>query len=403
MSGSNGQRAKKEKAQPSEEEQSRWQRADRIKGHCVEWLLPQRIVLGGLAVIEGETSSGKSTMMAHLVASVTTGKPWLGRPAMQPGSVLWLTGEEDFGSMVRPRLLAAGADEKRIHAPAIDENGEPVRYYLPGCTSYLRQAIYDLFLSVIILEPLSSFVGSETDLNSVTSVRAALDPVQRMALAMRCTVIVTRGLRKDRSGPRTSWGQGSAAIGDTARSVMQIDCPDQNKPARVMRMAKVYGVRRPSDLGYNLVSSKVGPIMQDFRELTSSESLETEAVADLGERSVRSDARRMLKKMLSEGWVKSSIIMAAGADAGISPNTIRRAQAELDVKTRQTWDGSASYWEWGPPPQGFAPDPPSPGEPEHLGKRPAKSRKKAGKQSDQIPRYPDTQPSPAPTPPVESE
>lgn len=400
MGSSNGQRARDKKAQPSEDEQSRWQRADTIESCSVEWLLPDRIVLGGLAVIEGETSAGKSTMMAHLVSAVTTGKPFLGRPRSAPASVLWLTGEEDFGSMIRPRLRAAGADEKRIHAPANDENGEPVRYYLPGCTSYLRQAIAELHLAIIILEPLSSFVGADTDLNSVTSVRAALDPVQRMALATRCTVIVTRGLRKDRSGPRTSWGQGSAAIGDTARSVMQIDCPDQNKSGRILRMAKVYGVRRPSDLAYNIVSSKAGPVMQDFRELTSSESLETESVADLGERSVRSDARRMLRKMLSEGWVKSSVIMAAGADCGISPNTIRRAQAELGVLTRQTWDGSASYWEWGPPETGFPPEPTSPVKAEHLGKRAIKPRKKAEKSSGQIPRYPDTQPSPAPPPPV---
>jgi hypothetical protein len=400
MSSSNGQRASNATKRAADVEPQRWQRADKIKSHFVEWLLPERIVLGGLAVIEGETSSGKSTLMAHLVSAVTTGKPWLGRPKTEPGSVLWLTGEEDFGSMIRPRLKAAGADERRIHTPSIDENGEPVRYYLPGCVTYLRQAILDLRLSVIILEPLSSFVGAETDLNSVTSVRAALDPVQRMALATHCTVIVTRGLRKDRTGPRTSWGQGSAAIGDTARSILQIDCPDQNKTGRVLRMAKVYGARRPSDVAYDIVSSKEGPVMQCFRQLSSTESLEAESVADVGERSVRADARRMLRKMLSDGWVKSSIIMAAGADAGISPNTIRRAQAELNVVTRQTWDGSASYWEWGPPEGGFAPDATPSVKPEHLGKRPVKPRKKAYKSNEQIPRYPDTQPSPAPPPPV---
>lgn len=358
-------------------EMSRWRSGAKVRPVELEWLLPGRIIAGSLCVVEGETSVGKSTFLAALAASVTSGKPWMDRLDSTPSNVLWISGEEDFASMVAPRLKAAGADLDRVHVPEEDENGEPYRVFLPESIPSLRECVADLRISLIIMEPLSSMVGPNTDLNQIVSSRLALDPLQRMAMATRTTCVITRGLRKDRNGPRTSWGQGSAAIGDTARSVLSIDAPDPLKPHRILRVVKCSRSPATPPVRYEITRTELGPVMTGLQAMTRADDLESESCSDAGERSVREDARRLLRKMLAAGWIRATTVRVAAEDAMVSINTLRRAAAELGVVTKQSWDGNSSYHEWGPPEGGFPEPTPPPALSGHLGNRVRKSRKKA--------------------------
>src|SRR5262245_11381020 len=77
----------------------------------VKWLWKDRIPLGGLTVLEGDAGVGKATLLIDLVARVTSGKEMPGGgPAAGPAGVLLLTAEDALGSVIRPRLAAAGAD-----------------------------------------------------------------------------------------------------------------------------------------------------------------------------------------------------------------------------------------------------------------------------------------------------
>lgn len=382
MSGSNGQRVACKPAQPAEDVRERWQRGDKVKARKLEWLLPGRMIVGSLAVVEGETDVGKSTFIAALVASVTTGRPWLGRPKSTPRNVLWISNEEDFASLVRPRLESAGADVTRVLPPAEDEHDEPMRIMLPDSLSFLRESISALDVAVVVIEPLASALAPTIDLNQTVSIRSVLDPLQKIAIATRCTFIVTRGLRKDKSGPRLSHGVGSAGIADTARSVMVIDAPDPLKADRIARVLKCKRAKRTPALSYKIVDNGQGPVMSEMAEMSQGADIEADSGMMPGERSVRADARNILRNLLEKGWVRCSVIKAACEDAMVSLQTMRRAYEELGIQTRQKRDDAGSFWEWGAPEGGMKADPPSPGTPDYVGKRVRKKAKKAEKKQD---------------------
>lgn len=356
-----------------------WVTGDRVRERQLEWLLPGRIIQGCLTVLEGETSVGKSTFLAALAAAVTTGREWAGRPKGRPESVLWLYAEEDYASMIRPRLKSAGADESRILTPGLDEAGAEKRLYLPASLPLVRQAILERGVKLVIVEPLSSHVGPTCDLNQVNQSRAALDPINRMGLELGATIIVTRGLRKDRTGPRLNHGQGSLAIGDTARCVLVIDRPDLATTRRVLRVVKCGSAGHTPPLEYHLEPTDGAPVVGQLRDLLPSEDDDAADVTDAGERDVRKDAQRMLRLLCAKEWVRVTVIQDAARDAAIGERTLRRAKADLSVRTRQLSDGAGSYHEWGPPEGGFPPEGTPPAGLGHVGRVGSSPRKKAAK------------------------
>jgi len=373
-------RRKAPEQQAGDAKPSRWETASQSERRELQWLLPQRIPLGGICIVEGDTSVGKSTFLAGLAAAVTTGEPWLGRPAQAPRGVLWVTGEEDFATSVKPRLEAAMANMERVIKPASAESGEPLRVSLPESIPAIKDICWEREIDLVILEPLSSMVSSTTDLNSVVSVRACLDPLQRMSYAAGISVILTRGLRKDRTGPRTAHGQGSSAIGDTARSVLVIDRPDPLADLRVLRVVKCSRASgRVPAVSFRIAAGIFGPIMTDLHEMSVANEIDADTIADPAERCVREDARHLLRRMLTDGWIRSTTIRMAAEDAMVSIQTLRRAAADLKVQTRQQWDGQSSYHEWGPPEGGFEHLGTPPVLDEHLGQKPTKPRKKREK------------------------
>jgi putative DNA primase/helicase len=355
---------------------SLWQTADVGSAQKPNWLLPNRILSNGLCILEGDPSSGKSVFLAHLAAAVTTGKKWWDRPKQQPADVLWLTGEEDALTHVRPRLAAAKADMRRVHWPARDADGQTKPFYFPQHTHLLQDAITQLGLSLIIIEPLVSFVAPELSLSAEGPARSVVDPLNRLAIATGCCVIVTRGLRKDRTGPRLTHGSGHGTIGHTARSVILIERPDPDRERRVLRSVK-YGMCsvRPSAVEYTLEARDGAPVMVGLRNL---EGQTDDGAADLdgGDREVRTAARELLRNLLATEYVPSKIVLAIAHDSLIGERTLRKAKADLQVHDRWNKTGPTLFHEWGPPLSGWDAIPVPPVQPSATLPKPRKSRGK---------------------------
>ena len=376
-------KAEEQDGKPANAEPSHWTTAESLAARDVRWILPGRLIAGCLAVLEGETSTGKSTWIAALIAAITTGSPWYGRPRSAPRNVLYLASEEDYASMIRPRLIAAGADESRVITPSLDDAGEQRRVYLTTGLGQLKDAIAKYSLELIVCEPLSSHVGPAVDLCQVNQVRACLDPVNTLGLRTGCTILVTRGLRKDRTGPRMSHGQGSLAISDTARCVLVVERPDQTTTRRVVRVVKcsLAGGMTPGMEHYLDGLAGEPPVVSRMRELDRSQDDDAADVADAGDRDMRDDARHLVRSLCSTEWVRVTVIAEAARYAAIGEKTLRRAKADLRVRTRQLSDGAGNYHEWGPPEGGFDPTPPPPAPPVHVGLPGSKPRKKRGKKT----------------------
>lgn len=81
-----------------------------------QWLVKGYFPMGAVSVVAGPGGVGKGVFMADVAAVVTTGRPTMLFPdaAVTQGNVLVLTSEDDPGMSLAPRMIAAGADTRRV-------------------------------------------------------------------------------------------------------------------------------------------------------------------------------------------------------------------------------------------------------------------------------------------------
>jgi hypothetical protein len=82
----------------------------------VDWFWPGRFSLGKITLIAGLPDYGKGQIAAFLAAVATAAIELPCNEGTAPqGNVIWCNAEDDPRDTVLPRLVAAGADPKRIH------------------------------------------------------------------------------------------------------------------------------------------------------------------------------------------------------------------------------------------------------------------------------------------------
>ena len=78
--------------------------------------------------IAGEPGTGKSQACISIIAAVTTGGKWPCGEGQAPlGNVIILSAEDGAADTIIPRLLAAGADVKRVHVVSAVRNSDGSR------------------------------------------------------------------------------------------------------------------------------------------------------------------------------------------------------------------------------------------------------------------------------------
>src|SRR5262245_17598194 len=89
--------------------------ADQTEMCGVDWLWPGRFARGKFGLIAGLPDMGKGQIAAFIAAAVTAGVELPCDEGSAPqGNVIWFNAEDGARDTVLPRLVAAGADLKRI-------------------------------------------------------------------------------------------------------------------------------------------------------------------------------------------------------------------------------------------------------------------------------------------------
>jgi putative DNA primase/helicase len=94
----------------------------------IEWLWPGRLARGKHTCIAGEPGTGKSQLSVAIIAAITTGGDWpCGEGRAPIGNVIILSAEDGAADTIIPRLLAAGADRRRVHLVSAVRNDDSSR------------------------------------------------------------------------------------------------------------------------------------------------------------------------------------------------------------------------------------------------------------------------------------
>lgn len=81
----------------------------------VEWLWYPYIPYGKITLLQGDPGEGKSTFVINLIAVLTRGGILPdGAEVVTPNTVIYQCAEDNIEDTVKPRLVSAGADCKRV-------------------------------------------------------------------------------------------------------------------------------------------------------------------------------------------------------------------------------------------------------------------------------------------------
>jgi putative DNA primase/helicase len=327
-----------------------------VKPTAIEWLWPNWVAIGKVAVLAGEGGRGKSTILCDLAARTTNGDRWPdAAAASKAGGVIILAAEDDIGDTIAPRMMAAGADMARVFViqSVRDENQQRRGFNLQADLERLENEIQKRGnIRLIIIDPVSSYLG-KVDSHKNADVRAVLEPLGEMAARMRVAIICNNHFSKG-GGSANNRVIGSVAFVNQARAAF-IVTPDEKDDTRMLLIPSKMNI---APIGHGLAYRIEGCLIPfDGSEIPTSRIMyesapitisADQALAALdgngGNRSEKSEAIDFLTDALRSGPVSAKDMKKEATDAGISPKSLRSAREALGIKPEKA--GYEDGWVW---------------------------------------------------------
>jgi putative DNA primase/helicase len=328
-----------------------------LKPEPIRWLWRLWLALGKLHILAGAAGQGKTTLLLAIIGVLTGGRKWPdGTRCTEPGNVLIWSGEDDPADTLLPRLLAMGADPRRVFfVTGARIDGEHLPFDPARDLGPLMSAAASIGnIRLLMVDPIVSAVLGDSHKN--TEVRRALQPLVDLAAALDCAVVGVSHFSKGSAGrDPTERVTGSIAFGAVARVVLvaaKVRDEDGNE-RRILARAKSnigpddgafeYAIAQTELLAHpGVFASRIdwGAAVEG----TARELLAEPEDSAVEEASAQDGAADFLRQVLGTDTVPVKTVEAEAKAAGIAWRTIRRAADTLHVVKRKGGMGAGWYW-----------------------------------------------------------
>jgi hypothetical protein len=350
-----------------------------VKLEPLHWLVPGYIPLGKLVGFAGHGGKGKSTVTLDLAAKVTRGQPAFGLnyPAPEPASVLLCSLEDGVRDTILPRLIAAGADLERVHHAEGTQAGEGQKGPFFLCRQHLAnlEATLDKFsdIRLVVIDPISAFLGPEVNEYREADVRAALDPVAEMADKRKVSIVFVKHFNKNTRAAGADRVAGARAFVNVARAFFLFGNSPDDAERLVMAAAKFNLSTTPPSLAYRVeavndldgqrdVIEKYGEQGAEYKDVSKQlvavrwegpANVTADDVADASDKKAGQSKQQqctayIVKLIGGQAWPLAEI-EAKAKEAGFSAYAIRHAKEELEKNGNyhRHRDGMVGSWWFG--------------------------------------------------------
>ena len=302
-----------------------------IESRKIDWLWYPYIPFGKITLIQGDPGEGKTTFILSLLSILSTGGKLPCSDVSIIGNAIYQNSEDDNADTIKPRLERHGADCSRICFVSKQDD-------VVSLEDDLEKWIREADARILVLDPIQSFIGENTDMNRANSVRPRMNRLKEIAESTGCAVVLIGHLNKNASGKANYRGLGSIDFSAAARSILVIGKPADHPELRIMAHQKSNLGPLGKSLAFSLDNGRVtwiGEYDITAEELFSPSGSEKEAPKF-------TNASLFLSAFLKDGERSYREIISAAENEGISKRTLARAKDELNVMSFKCPDG----WYW---------------------------------------------------------
>ena len=296
-----------------------------------KWLWYPYIPFGMITLVYGMPSSGKSTLLSDIIASVTSGNMLPdGSKLDSKINAVYQCAEAGGAGTIRKMLENAGANLDAVSFVDGDS--------LTMCDGRIQRIVEETGAKLLVIDPMQEFL--EANMSQAQSSRKELSDIARMAENTGCAVVFVSHFTKTENKEEIYQGMGSADIAAIARSILHVRRIDRLSSVRYMSQVKCNIAPEGGDYAFEIVdlgaAKWIGPV--DRSEM---DEINDEAKSKRGVKQIA--AIKDLRELLKDGDLEANVALEKMKNMGHSVGTVRAIKGEAGVKSNKISDGP---WVW---------------------------------------------------------
>ena len=246
------------------------------------------------------------------------------------------TTEDDADDTVVPRFNSADGNGENLIFIKEDEKS------LSFGDNRIAEAIEKYHAKLLILDPMSSYIGESCSMNNANETRAEFNHLIAVAKDTGCAIVIIAHMNKMRDTNPLYRTNGSIDIAGAARSILAITrTPNKEAPAE-RYLVQVKSNLAPTGSAILFEVSEKGVDFISEMEMTAEEAFQSLApkIGRPNDKEVK--AKEFLIEMLKDGEMLSSDCEEKLEAAGFKKSTIKKAKKNAGVISRKK--GFLWYW-----------------------------------------------------------
>lgn len=310
-----------------------------------KYLIYPYLPRGMLSIVGGVSGTGKTSLMLSMAAAISTGSPlpFESQDARTPGSVIYLTMENDPNIILRPRLERMGADLDRCYL--LNTAGVNM------ASAELEAAAKEIKPALMVFDPIQSFLPAGVQMSRAEQIRPVMDTLISLSKTLDVAIVLISHMSKPGPGVVSALDRllGSSDFRNAARSVVIVGRDPENPEQRVFAHAK-NSIGRPGPAQRYHIDEGGCVVFDGETDLTADQIIaQTENAAPR-----RAKAANALSAAIEDldgllgfvGWVDTAQVYTLTAAAGYSDRTMRYAKKALSLNTLRIGmqPNQKTYW-----------------------------------------------------------
>ncbi|CAM3599698.1 AAA family ATPase [Smaragdicoccus niigatensis] len=345
-----------------------WNATDLEEAARADWLAKGRIPRAAITLLIGDEGIGKSLLWVVFVAAVTRGHalPEIGIPERNPGEVILVVTEDDWSTVVRPRLEQADADLTRIRVICEEPDGSGAPTFARGSASMELVLDADPQPDLVVIDAWLDTVSTRVAVRDPQQARQALHPWKEAATKTGAAVLLLcHTNREATANARDKYGA-TGTLRQKARMTLFAQADDHEEGVLIVGPEKsnttgklpatkfrIRAIQRfeptEDDDGTVPVLEVIGDSDKSISQhIADSHEASKQRADPIDDDSEKSEIKEVIYDYMTRegGTAPAGDVLKVTRAAGFTDNAVKKVRKSIGVHTKRIGFGPGASWHW---------------------------------------------------------